>query len=427
MAEFLVIRLQESPQDPVSWIAVDDRGARRGHPGSGMLEDAAKEIRERSVIVLVPATEALTLFVDIPAKGSRLLTALPFALEDQLADDIENLHFAAGRRREDGSIPVAVVTRKILADWLARLADAGIEADRITPENHGLARTPNTLSMLVSDDLVMFNDGAKVEFVIPDISPSEALAATGILDADSSDNSDNESGDNQKPPSRHLVVYCDAALADQYEKDWALLRHELSSVDVNLLPDGALPRLAVTVASGNGINLLQGRYGAKTEFTALFRPWRYAAIFLLAFCIVGFAGKAANYYRLSVENQALITQFTEEYRRIRPNDTREVVDPVGTVNSLRRSQGTTAAGPQVFLPSLQQLASAVGSNTAVTIEAISYRAGVVDVRLIAPDIPTLDKIVQAVSASGRFTASMQSADRSGEQVNSRIQIREAGA
>lgn len=423
MAEYLVIRLQESAQDSVSWIAVDDRGTRRSHPGSGSLEDAAKEVRERSVIVLVPGTEALTLFADIPAKGARLLAALPFALEDQLADDVENLHFAAGNRRSDDLIPVAVVTRKKLAEWLARLDDAGIEADRIVPENHGLARAPNTLSMLVTDGLIMFNDGGKVEFVIPDISPSEALAATGIL----SDESIHDSSDDNKDSSRHLVVYCDATLADRYEKDWALLRHELSSVDVNLLPDGALPRLAVTVASGTGINLLQGPFGAKTEIRTLFRPWRYAAIFLLALGVVGLAGKAADYYRLTVEHQTLVTQFSEEYRRIRPNDTREVVDPVGTVNSLRRSQGTTAAGPQVFLPSLQQLASAVAANTAVTIEAISYRAGVVDVRLTAPDIPTLDKIVQAVGASGRFSASMQSADRSGEQVNSRIQIREAGA
>lgn len=427
MAEFLVIRLRESAEDPVSWIAVDDRGTRRGHPGSGMLSDAAREIRERAVVVLVPGTEALTLFADIPAKGSRLLAALPFALEDQVADDIENLHFAAGTRRDDGSIPVAVVTREKLAGWLARLTEAGIEVDRIIPENHGLARVPNTLSLLVSDDLVMFNDGANVEFAIPDISPSEALATTGILNDNSDQSSNDESSDDTEAASRHLVVYCDAAQADRYEKDWALLRHELTSVDVNLLPDGALPRLAVTVASGSGINLLQGRYGAKTEIATLFRPWRYAAIFLLAFLIVGFAGKAVDYYRLSAEHQALMTQFSEEYRRIRPNDTREIVDPVGTVNSLRRSQGTMAAGPQVFLPSLQQLASAVGADAAVTIEAISYRAGVVDVRLTAPDIPTLDKIVQAVSASGRFTASMQSADRSGEQVNSRIQIREAGA
>jgi type II secretory pathway component PulL len=60
------------------------------------------------------------------------------------------------------------------------------------------------------------------------------------------------------------------------------------------------------------------------------------------------------------------------------------------------------------------------------IVAISYRAGVVDVRLTAPDVATLDKIQKSVSQSTRFTASIQSTDRVGDQVNSRIQIREVG-
>ncbi len=414
MADYFVIRLGQSADAAVSWIVVDDRGTRRGQPGKGSLADAAREVRGRAVIALVPASEVVTLSADIPAKGAKLQAALPFALEDQVADELELLHFAAGARRDDGSMPVAVVRRQTLSDWLTWLSDAGIEANRIVPENHGLAKTPNTMSMLVGDGLVMFNDGERTEFVIADMNPSEALAAAGILGGEES-------------AGKHLLVYCDPADSERYEKDWALLRHELASVDVNQLPDGALPRLAVTVASGAGINLLQGGFGPKTEFADAFRPWRFAAMFLLALGALGIVAKATDYYRLSVERDALQAQFADEYRRVRPNDTREVLDPTGTVNSLRRAQGGAAAGPQVFLPSLQQLAAAVASHESVKIEAISYRAGVVDVRLTAPDIPTVDDIVQSVGDSGRFTASMQSADSVGEQIASRIQIREAGA
>lgn len=414
MADFFVIRLGQSADAAVSWIVVDDRGTRRGQPGRGSLADAAREVRGRSVIALVPASEVVTLSADIPAKGAKLQAALPYALEDQVADELEMLHFAAGPRREDGSVSVAVVRRQTLSEWLSWLADAGIDASRIVPENHGLAKTPNTMSLLVGDGLVMFNDGARTEFVIADMNPSEALAAAGVLGSEDA-------------AGKHLLVYCDPADSERFEKDWALLRHELASVDVNQLPDGALPRLAVTVASGAGVNLLQGSFGPKTEFAQAFRPWRFAAAFLLALGVLGIVAKATDYYRLSVERDALQAQFTEEYRRVRPNDTREVLDPTGTVNSLRRAQGGSATGPQVFLPSLQQLAAAVAAHESVKIEAISYRAGVVDVRLTAPDIPTVDNIVQSVGDSGRFSASMQSADSVGEQIASRIQIREAGA
>jgi len=200
----------------------------------------------------------------------------------------------------------------------------------------------------------------------------------------------------------------------------------MSSVDINLLPDGVLPRLAVTVASGRGINMLQGRYGAKTEMSAMFRPWRLAAALLLALGLVGVAGKGADYYLLSQEETALKAQFSEIYREIRPQDNREILDPVATVNSIRRGTGGPSAA-QVFLPSLQQLSIAIAQNDSASIEAISYRAGVIDVRLTAPDVATLDSIQKIVSSSGRFTASIQSTDQVGEKVSSRIQIREAGA
>ncbi len=416
MTTYFVIRLGGTADQPVSWIAVDDKGTRRDHPGTGTLEDAARQVRERPVIALVPGIEVVSLNAEVPARGARLLAALPYALEDQLADDIENLHFAAGTRRDDGTTPVAVVARSAMAGWVAQLEAAGIAATRIVPENHGLAYTPNTLSMVVTDDSVMFNDGENVEFVVPGLRPSEALAATGIIGGEDDD------------ASRHLLVYCDAGIGDEYEKDWALLRHELDSVDVHLLPDGVLPRLAVTVASGAGIDLLQGRFGARTDLSAAFRPWRFAAMFLIGLFVIGIGGKAADYYRLSVEQSELREQFADVYQSIRPGATRDIVDPRGIVMSLGRNDGLpTAAGPQVFLPSLEQLALALQQSDAVSVEAISYRAGVIDVRLTAPDVPTLDGIVQTISASGQFTASLQSADSVGDRVNSRIQIRETGA
>jgi general secretion pathway protein L len=411
------VHLGERSSEAVGWIVVDDEGTRRSEAGHGTLADAAIAAGERPVIVLVPGTEVLTAYTSVPAKGARLLAALPFALEDQLADDIDDLQFAPGKRQESGRLPVAIVARKRVQAWLDALSEAGIRTTRMVPENHGLAQIPNTLSMLVTGDRVMFNDGGEVEFVIPGLSPAEALATTGILGG-GTQGSENA--------NRHLLVYCDEGLDERYQSDWALLRQELEEVDLNVLPDGVLPKLAVTVASGAGINLLQGDFGDKTRIGASLRPWRHAAALLAGLLLVGLAGRGVDYYRLSNERDTLQAQFTEEYRRLRPNDDREIADPEGTVESLRRSQGATTAGPHVFLPLMQALADAIKDGEAVEVEAVSYRAGVVDVRINAPDIPALDQVVQNIDATGRFTASLQSADSVGDRVNSRIQIRETG-
>jgi len=142
--------------------------------------------------------------------------------------------------------------------------------------------------------------------------------------------------------------------------------------------------------------------------------------------MTGLTSKGVDYYRMLEEESALREQFNAEYRILRPNDTREILDPINTVASLRRGMGASTT-PRLFLPSLRELGAAMAANSAAQIEGISYRAGVVDVRLTSPDVATLDSIQKAVSASGQFRASIQSTNQVGDKIDGRIQIRESGS
>ena len=422
MSEYLVIRIDQSQNELASWIAVDSTGARRSDPVIGTLQEAAAEIGDRQVIVLVPSAEVLTTSVDIPVKGARLLAALPYALEEFLAEDIDDLHFAAGTKRTSGSTPVSVVSHERMKDWLASLEYAGIHPDSVIAESYGLARIPGTISMLLAEDMVIINDGGDIELVMQGVSPGDALAAIGALDDGGGTGSDGES---PGPMPRHVLVYCEPGDDERYQHDWIAMRHELDSVDVKLLPDGVMPRLAVTVATGAGINLLQGSYAPKREYSGMFRPWKYAAMLAAAFCVIGIGTKAADYYLLSSQESELRARFNSEYRQMLPGAP-ETEDPVAVIESLRRRLGNVETAP-VFLESMAALSRAIAGNREATIQAISFRAGVIDLRVIAPDVTTLDSIQRIISESGQFNAAIQSTDTDGDKISSRIQIQVAGS
>jgi len=424
MSEYLVIRLGENPDQLVHWIAVDSSGAMRGPPMAGLLQEAQADIGAREVIVLVPSAEVLTTSVDIPIRGgAKFQAALPYALEEYLADDVDKLHFAAGPRRASGKTPVSIVSHERMAEWIDLLANADIQASSIIADSYGLARIPGTISILLVENQIFINDGSDIELVMQDVSPGEALAAIGALDNGAGIEDAQESSAPALP--RHLLVYCEAEDEERYQQDWNAMRQELGSVDVKLLADGVIPRLAATVATGAGINLLQGVYGAKKEFGSLFKRWKYAAILLLAFGVIGIAAKATDYYLLVRQEAELQQMFNTEYRQILPGAP-ETSDPARVIQSLRRRVGTVSSAP-VFLQSMEQLSRAMQQNQEATIEAISYRAGVVDIRVNAPNVAMLDNIERAVDEDGRFQATIQSTDQDGDKVNGRIQIQETGS
>jgi general secretion pathway protein L len=424
MSEYLVIRLGKNPQQPVHWIAVDSSGARLSAAAAGTLREAQADSGNREIIVLVPSAEVLTTCVDIPVRGgAKLQAALPFALEEFLADDIDKLHFAAGPRRSSGKTPVSVVGHDRIAAWIGMLADANIHASSIIADSYGLARIPGTISMLLVENQVFINDGGDTELVMEDVSPGDALAAIGAMDDGAGVAGDDEL--DVTPSTRHLLVYCEAEDEERYQHDWIAIRQEMEGVDVKLLADGVLPRLAATVATGAGVNLLQGRYGAKKEYGGLFRPWRYAAMLLLALVVIGTAAKATDYFLLLRQEAALKQMFNAEYRQMSPGAP-ETEDPARVIDSLKRRIGTVTSVP-LFLQSMEQLSRAMQQNQEARIEAISYRAGVVDIRVTAPNVGVLVDIQKAVGQNGQFQATIQSTDQDDDKVSSRMQIQEIGS
>lgn len=426
MAEVLVIRLDERAPQHAEWIVVNANGERLGASVAGPLAACSGEAAERRVVVLIPTAEVLTTTTNLPVKSpGKIQQALPFALEEMVAEDVEDLHFAAGARAENGDVPVAVINRERFREWLDMLATASLQPDAVIPDIHGLARIEGTISLLVTEDQVLINDGASTELALPGVGPADAAAAIGAYQVEDQAplEGDDEEASDETP--RHMLVYCEPGTEETYKHDLIALRNDFASLDAKLLPDGVLPRLAVTVAAGVGINLLQGEFGAKTEYGSYLRPWRYAAILLLAVGLVGFANKAASYFKLQQQETQLRAQFMNEYRQVVPNAP-EVADPAAAVNSLRARAGGNRSTPPVFLQSLEHLSQALAEHDAADVQAISYRAGVVDIRMSAPSVSVLDDVQRIVDEGGLFEAAIQSTDQDDDKVNSRIQIKAVG-
>jgi general secretion pathway protein L len=417
MSEFLVVRLDPPPRETASWVPVDQTGALLGPVTHGALSDAAPAAAGRQVIVLVPALDALRVTAEVPVKaGGKLLQALPFAIEEQVAEDVENLHFAAGGRADDGRVPVVVVRRELMDAWQARLAAAGLRPLRMHAEADAVGLTPNTATLLLQEDSVVL---AEADGSLTGMDPGGLDAMLDLWMA----RREASAGD---PGPLHLVVYGSPAALGAHETTFDRLRPGLESLELRKLAEGALPRLAGQIVTAPGINMLQGAYAQRSSLLAFWPAWRLAASLLIAVGALALAAQAVEIRKLRSEAAALDTSIDQAFHYVFP-DAGPIQDARAELSSRLRQLGDRSAGAShEFLDALNVIARAVGTGAGARIEGVNYRAGTMELRVRAPSVESLDRIQQAVTQTGSLKAQIQSANASGNEVVGRLQISRAG-
>ena len=110
-----------------------------GHFKMTEWDDVHKISSGKKVVVFLPDEDILLTSISIPSKNKKqLLQAVPYALEERLADDIEALHFAIHAEKKDDLTHVAVINHQKMEQWLDLLRQHGIHPHYILPSLYSM-------------------------------------------------------------------------------------------------------------------------------------------------------------------------------------------------------------------------------------------------------------------------------------------------
>jgi len=407
VSEYLVVRLAREA-DQASWLVLSEQGHRLSHTSSGPLSAAAAASHDRKVMLLVPGIEAVSKRISLPVKrASRIQQMLPFTLEDAVAEDVEELHFAAGPRAPDGSIAVAIVSRHAVADWLARSEEAGLRVDSAFVDLQGVPETPGSLTLMLEGSRIYGRLPEREPFVFEDLT---LAALVEILAAET----------DASAAARNLVVYADDDGLSARAVELQALRDQVATLETTVLPDGVLPRFAATLVTSPGSNLLQGTFRVASDWSALWRPWRLPAVLVAALAVVAVLVQAASYLRLASADDDLTAVLVSSCQAAFATASLSACD-----SEIRNRLAVAGADVGVdsadgFLDTIASVAQA--RDESMLIQALSFRDGVTNLRITAPDVQTLDNLAQNLGSDGRFQASIQSTVPGDEGIEARLQI-----
>jgi general secretion pathway protein L len=420
MPQSLLLRLPPAGEEETEWLTLDESGAPTPTRQRGSLTLAAAVWRTGRVVVLAPATQILLAEPELPpGSGTRLARAVPFALEEQLTEDVDLLSFAIGRRRGNGGTPVAVVSRAVLTAWLSELRAAGFDPQAIYADISAMPENPGqTVLWLEKERLAVRRPGA-LPFAV-ELSPvKEALVIAGVI-ADPLDSGEPKPDSGEPKPKESAILYVTREDWARVQGEFESLLEDFASLKVQLLADGPLPWLARGLEAPEAVNLLQGEFSRTTDYGARWRQWRIAAALAVALLVVHVAAQALQIRHAKHESAALDGEISQLFSESMPGDA--LTDPRRQMQSKLERIRKSGAGPQYFLRTLQTLSGALAVTPKTAISALSYRDDALDMTVSAPSLAALSQLTQFVGKEG-LAAEIQSSNPVAAGVEAHLHVR----
>ncbi len=383
MHEHLIVHIAS---EPWAWYLADRDGKvhRRGS-GNPPTDQA------RRTTVLVDMADCLALTAELPdISGSRLRQALPWAIEEQIAGNVEDQHVVPAGRDEDNRVRALVVARERIRAWLEALTEAGLKPAAMLPDALCLPAPDPAVHLLPRGERVLMRSGpwaaASLEAsLLEDLAPE--LAESPLV------------WHGEQPPA------------------WA------SGAGLDMQTSGAGPEILISGAVQAPANLLEGEF-APDSARRHRKLWIAAAALAGAVVLAQILVAATEYWQLNRQSEQLQSTIDERYRAAFPDAGRLVAGRERELaeRELARLRFGEAAGMIDLLSRTVPVLS--GSDTAA-VRSVNYRDGSLEIRLTAQDVSQLDQLEGRLRAVG-LGARVQSASLGPDGADGRLEIREAG-
>lgn len=396
---------------PLHWARFNPAGTlmQQGHCALDQLQWEVLDGFAGETLVLVPGELVLLTTVRIPARQLRQIKqALPYMVEELIADNIEEVHLALPRLELDqlgGQIPVAVVRHNFLIDWLDQLYQHGVRPDFLGPDSLALPWREHSRSLFFTPGeaggRVIYRDGfcsgqALFQAQLPVLLESLAEAPAATLGA-----------------IPRCIVGAGSELANELPALAAEIQAALGGeIDVVVYDEPALEVLATAAVRQRDtmINLLQGGYRVQRDGEEA-GYWRRGALAATAGLVLFALVTAASGLWFSWQANRTEERTVALYREMFPQE-RRVISPRKQMAAHLQGGGAPA---QSLLP---LLARAAGGLEGTGVEELRYRRerNQLQLQVRAPSLEALERIQQQLGSDGLAVEINSAAEQGGDTV-----------
>lgn len=425
MTETLFIRLGSQTHDTIHWLVMAETGANEQEiiasgelKGAQQLSELTSKAEQRLVKILVPSCDVLLKSLKVPGKSSKAKrAAVPYMLEDSLAEDVEQLFFAYADLAEDdqgNNCFTAIVSHSQVQQWLSWLADANIETKSILPDilaipvhEHGWSAI--TLGNGSQEQIVVRQhlwQGFTLDARIWNLQWETFSKQQPTLDGD----------DDEQLSCLRIDAYSPIAYGEQ--------------LNVTSMPE-ELPLALMAKNYGNNLrrfNLLQGQYKVKESRSNAGRQWLWVAGVALFALVLNLGQKGAQLWQLNAKQESVQQSIISQYKEAFPNTKRIRISTIKSQLNRELALLGGISDRQGFLAMLAKLQPAFAKVPGLKPESLKFDSKRQELRIQAQaaDYQSFEKFSIALLAAN-LTVKQGSQNNQGDQVTGSFSITNKGA
>ena len=425
MSNELLVFLEPHAEQEITWVVrdADSRKVERQGllEGAEQLKELKKLAGDTPCYLVVPATVTTQFLVTLPVNTREARDAIPYQLEDQLCNDIEELHFARGPMIEDKTYPVAVISKQQMQTWVGWIENAELQPQAMIIETLDIGTLDIKTSDIITSDIITRDTELLPKKTSEDKSISTDSERSNHQDTAIAALQWNNRVIVQERSFRSFGIdsesfQCWLKVAEkQFSSPLSLITGDSESFRIaGNQPDHIIKNssvIAVNVNDANpaeffsiasAINLLQGDYQLNDPLQRTLNLWRWPAIITLLLML---AYPGAVYWKnqqLQIQKNEVTEQINQLYRKTFPESQRIVNVRTQTEHRLKQLRKVNEGSP--FIALLDQMLPALSLQPEVKIQSLDYTASKEQLQLSlrAPQNAFIDRFSQKLTELGVF-------------------------
>ena len=409
MKEKLLIRLGSQYQEKVNWLIWAEQESEI--IASGELQNAselstlAEKSKQRDVVVLVPGCDTAIKSLTVPGKSQKAIKlAAPYMLEDELAQDVDELFFAYSGLKSDAeghNCFVVAIDRTQMQQWLHWLTEANIKPKIMLPDILAMPVNNEGISMIRLNNQVIARTEHWQGMVIDlDFWPTVV---------------------------NNLITQPENAEQTFSIKSYSPLPTSSNDIKVEYMPE-ELP-LAVFASQLNSIrlNLLQGEFQISEKRSPIFAQWSRVAMVAGVALILNFAIKGAELVKLERQQQIVEQEIISVYKKAFPQTKRVRINTIRSQLKRKLKEVGSSGQDGGFLPLLAKVQPAFVKVPELKPESIKFDAKRQELRMQASanDYQAFDKFKNEIEKM-RLTVNQGAQRNQGDSVSGSLSITARG-